>query len=128
MRIDTLIDSINLDTDENFDDADVILFINDAIARINTECQANFPFISETDEEYTALPDKWIMMLFKPFASAKIKQNDSSQFEYQDFYSIFDNNLNRFKQFYSIPQEYLDEEAISKVGFIDFSQSPYRWS
>lgn len=128
MNISDLIDSINLDTDENFEEEDVLVFINDGIARINIECNANFPFISEEDVEYTALPKKWIMMLIKPYASAKIKQNDSSQFEYIDYYSIFDNNLSRFKQFYEIPDEYKDEEAIDRVTFQDFSNHPFRWS
>lgn len=117
MEITRLVKKINLAADEDFELLDVIEFINDAIQKINVECGSKFPEIDTTlpenmyqFEEYTAIPDKWQNQLFIPFAVGRIKENDSSQFEYVDWYAQFDQNLKFFKERYPIPEEYIDED------------------
>lgn len=113
MDITALISHINLATDEDFELKQTLMFCNDAIAKINVEAKAKFPFIDLTlkekmynTEEYTALPETWIRMLIVPFAAGRIKENDSSQFEYTDWYAQFDMNLSKFTDSYDIPEEY----------------------
>lgn len=113
MEIPALVEHINLATDEDFELLQVLKFCNDAIAKINVEASANFPMIDISlkeklykNEEYTALPETWIRMLIVPFAAGRIKENDSSQFEYQDWYAQFDMNLLKFTDNYDIPEEY----------------------
>lgn len=118
MEFPTLMRHINRVTDEDFELADILGFVNDAIAKINIEVGAIFPEIDETlpaalyaQEEYTAFPDKWIRMLIVPFAAGRIKEYDSSQFEYIDWYNQFDSNLQQFKRDYDIPDEFKDSSS-----------------
>lgn len=118
MEFPRLMQHINRVTDEDFELGDMLGFINDAIQKINVEAGTIFPEIDETlpealyaQEEYTAIPDKWIRMLIVPFAAGRIKENDSSQFEYMDWYAQFDQNLDRFKTDYRIPLIYLDPDS-----------------
>lgn len=112
MELRKLVAHANLVSDEDFDFVQVIEFINDAIDKINIECGAKFPTIdSEFDtpeDEYTAIPDTWQRMLLVPFTAGRIKENDSSQFEYTDWYAQFDLNLDKFKSKYDIPEKYLE--------------------
>ena len=126
MNIDELIAQINLASDEDFEDEQVIAFVNDAIARINVEADANFPNILTGDEEYTAFPDKWQRSLFVPFGAGRIKENDSSQFEYNDWYAQFDRILGAFIEKYEIPEEYKDGDRASDGFDSDFTTS--EWS
>lgn len=130
MEVQRIISKINLNTDEDFEILQVIEFINDAIQKINVECGTIFPEIDTTlkeklyeFEEYTALPDKWINSLLIPFAAGRIKENDSSQFEYSDWYRQFDINLELFKTRYTIPTQYLDTDDNQGRYEEDYSQS-----
>ena len=132
MEFTALMRHINRVTDEDMELADVLGFINDGIAKINVECGAIFPEIEEglnskvyDQEEYTAIPDKWIRMLIVPFAAGRIKEYDSSQFEYIDWYRQFDLNLLRFKADHRIPDEYIDPNYTSGRYEDDYSLNPY---
>jgi hypothetical protein len=109
-----LVSHINLVSDEDFEFKEVLAFINDAIAKINVEVGAVFPFIDvEFDlpvDEYPldAINETWQRMLFVPYAAGRIKENDSSQFEYTDWYTQFDLNLQKFKSGVVIPDKYVD--------------------
>lgn len=128
MYIEDLVEQINTLADEDYEPEIVINYINDAIANINAECDANFPFIDTTFyDEYTAIPDTWQRILFIPFALGRIKQMDSSQFEYQDAYSEFYTNLNRFRNHYVIPDEYKNTNTASNRYQDDFSLNPWLW-
>lgn len=116
MEVMKLINHINLATDEDFEILEVIQFINDGIARINVEVSANFPFIEDDlpnesmyqFEEYDAFSDSWQRQLLIPYAAGRIKENDSSQFEYTDWYNQFERNLKQFKEKFVIPERYKD--------------------
>ena len=130
MEFPRLMTHINRVTDEDFELMDMLGFINDAIQKINVEASAIFPEIDETlpvklyqQEEYTAIPDKWIRMLIVPFAAGRIKENDSSQFEYRDWYAQFDLNLTKFKSDYNIPDEFKDPDSIGGRYEDDFSNN-----
>lgn len=115
MEYQKIIAHINLATDEDFEFQEVLAFINDAVAKINIECGAIFPFADiEFDlpiDEYPALNETWIRSLIVPYAAGRIKENDSSQFEYTDWYAQFDLNLQKFKSNYNIPEKYIDPDA-----------------
>lgn len=130
MEFPRLMTHINRVTDEDFELMDMLGFINDAIQKINIEVGAIFPEIDETlpeglyvQEEYDAIPDKWIRMLIVPFAAGRIKENDSSQFEYIDWYRQFDLNLERFKTDYKIPEEFIDPNSAGGRYEDDFSNN-----
>ncbi len=132
MEITRLVEKINLAADEDFELLQVMEFINDAINKINVECGAVFPEIDMTlpenlyqFEEYTAFPDKWQNQLLIPFAVGRIKENDSSQFEYRDWYGQFDQNLALFKSRYTIPEDYVDTEDSNGRYEEDFTNNPY---
>lgn len=133
MEYGALVSHINLAADEDFEFAQVLAFVNDAIAKINIECGAKFPYIDlEFDQpldEYPALNDTWQRALFVPYAVGRIKENDSSQFEYTDWYAQFDLNMDKFQSKYPIPEEYL--EGNTKAGryeenFLENIYSPTR--
>lgn len=126
LNIAELIDQINLVADEDFEIAQVTAFMNDAIARINVEADANFPAIQATDVTYTAFPDKWQRALFIPYGAGRIKENDSSQFEYNDWYSQFERMLGAFIEKYTVPDQYKDGTRLNDGFDSDFSTS--EWS
>lgn len=118
---------INLVTDESFSSSQVNGFINDAIAQINIYCKSNFPYIADGDIEYTVIPEKWQRQLFVPYAAGRIKQNDSSQFEYSDWYAQFQVNMAEFEVSHVIPDEYLDLTDVQGPLQTDFSFDGGGW-
>lgn len=125
MNLSDLVQNINLLADEDFETSEVVIFLNDAISRINIECSSNFPLITGSDTAYTAFPDKWQKTLLVPFGVGRLKQLDSAQFEYTDAYNEFINNLIEFRSKYTIPEEYKDLEAIENPLQDDFFGSPW---
>lgn len=127
MKINELVAHVNRLTDEEGMSATMVVpFINDAIARINAECSADFPYLDVADaESEPVIPEKWQRLLLCTFAAGRVKENDSSQFEYLDFYSQFDASMLEFKAKYAIPEEYKDP---AHVGMdTDFNNSYWRW-
>lgn len=127
-----LVAHINLATDEDFELKQVLAFCNDAISKINIEADALFPLIDLTlkdkmyaTEEWSYIPDHWINMLIVPFASGRIKENDSSQFEYTDWYGQFDMNLRKFIDSYEIPDEYKNQNKKVRHYEEDYSTHIY---
>lgn len=129
MNLIEIIDQANTIADEDLDTDVVVGFLNDAVARINVECEANFPYFSmqDTDSEYPGFPEKWQRTLLVPFVVGRIKQTDSSQFEYNDSYSEFVSNILQFKAMFRIPEEYKDTLARSVWTQDDMANSPWGW-
>lgn len=116
MTILELVNEINSLSDENEEIADVISWINDAIAYINVELGAKFPYFSVSDtEQEPPFPEHWQRLLLIPFAVGRTKQKDSSQFEYSDAYSEFFENLMKMKSQYEVPEEYRDSTIKGRV-------------
>lgn len=96
-------------SDESESAQTVTRFLNDAIAKVNAECKANYPFMDYLvlDQELP-LPETWVRTILLPFAAGRIKTKDSSQFEYSDLYGEFMDGLATFKSSYTIPDIYRD--------------------
>lgn len=103
---------VNNLSDETTSTDIVVDWLNNAIAKVNAEAVANFPFLTATNLDDTpAFPEKWQYLLLLPYATARIKQMDSSQFEYGDLFAEFNRNLSSFISSYAIPEEYKDTAA-----------------
>jgi hypothetical protein len=127
MNVSEMVASTNLRTDEDFSVDQVVNFLNDGIAKVNAECNLKLPNVEiEKDEEYV-IPEKWQRLLLVTWAAARIKQNDSSQFEYQDLYTQFRDNLLQFKTYYNAPDEYKESGVDNDTLQTDFSNSPWSW-
>lgn len=119
MKVSELIKSVNDLADDILPDAEVVNYLNDGIAKINTESGANFPFLDViTPDQEPVIPEKWQRLLLVPYATAKVKQKDSSQFEYSDLYAQFADNMSEFKSKYTVPISYkeLVEQTITVNG------------
>lgn len=128
MQLGDIVTTANLIADEDYSSSQVVQFVNDAIAKINILCSANFPFMSATDSnDYYALPEKWQRALFVPFVVGRMKTVDGSQFEYTDSYSEFNNALELFKVKYQIPDQYVDTDDKKRFDD-DFSYNPWLWT
>lgn len=128
MDIGTLTTTVNTISEESFTSSQIAMFANDALARINIESQANFPFVSESDPaDYTAFPEKWQRALVIPFVMGRIKQVDSSQFEYSDSFKEFMSNLTLFKAKFPIPDAYQDTNESTSFE-PDYTGNNYNWS
>lgn len=126
MNVSEMIQSVNLRTDEDFQAEQIVSFLNDAISKINTECSANFPNVTVNQDEEYVLPEKWQRQLLVTYASARVKQNDSSQFEYVDLYREFEGSLLQFRSSYVIPDAYKDAET--EGAFQDtLDTNPWSW-
>lgn len=119
-----LIAAANNLADDQLMDEEVIGFVNDAISAINIEVDANFPFLSEMEDE-PAFPEKWQRMLIIPFVKGRIKEKDSSQFEWEIAYEQFFTNLADFSTKYTIPEEYAETGNASSGTVLD--NVPYGW-
>lgn len=117
MNVRQVMEEANNLADEAIEEEILIGFINDCTAQINSRAKANFPFYSITDlETEFVIPEKWVRVLYIPFVAARIKQQDSSQFEYMDLYAQFERGLGDFISYYVIPDDYVDN---SSDGYID---------
>lgn len=112
-------------TDENYAFSDLIGFVNDGIAEINTELNANFPYATTEDVDIV-FPENWQRIVLVPYVGAKIKQKDSSQFEYMDLYNQFQQGLNTMKSKYTVPDEYKSSD-LNESFAPDFTGNPYGW-
>jgi hypothetical protein len=127
MRLGDIAVAANTLADEDFSSNQIVQFVNDAIAKINIVCSADFPFMDVADtSDYRAFPDKWQRAMFVPFVVGRIKAVDSSQFEYSDNYSEFASNLEAFKLKYQIPDDYKDASDQKRFD-TDFSSNPWSW-
>lgn len=128
MNIGSIVTTTNTLSEDAMSANQVVEFINDAIARINITCGANYPFMSTSDgSDYVGFTEKWQRALFIPFVVARMKQVDSSQFEYQDRYAEFERNLFDFKTKYPVPDLYKDTNEVLSVE-PDFTDNIYAWN
>lgn len=118
---------INLVTDESFSQPQVVSFINDGISQVNVYAESVFPMITDSMVEYTAIPEHWQRQLFVSYAAARIKQNDSSQFEYSDWFSQFQANMVEFEAKFTVPDEFKDPSVKVKTYEPNFDNSPWDW-
>lgn len=126
----TLFDSINFLSDEDKTDKELIIYTNDAIAKVNMLCSSQFPFIeldASMEDEYEGFDETWQRVLFIPFCVGRSKQAESSQFEYSDAYEEFNVGLNEFKFNYTIPSYYKNNSLNPTMGVESFDNNPYRW-
>lgn len=127
MNLSELIVAANSLADDLIPDNEVKEFVNDAIAAINIEVGSKFPSLEEMNDE-PPFPEKWQRMLIVPYAKARIKEKDSSQFEWEIGYEQFFENLILFKNKYEIPEEYKDTDSgatVSDKSILDYK--PYLW-
>jgi hypothetical protein len=117
VKLSQIIKEANNLSDEQEAPEIVTSFINDAIAQINVHCDANFPFLDLTTDSEPAFPETWQRVLLIPFAVGRIKQKDSSQFEFTQAYSEFFSNLDNFKMKYIIPDAYKDTSSASNGSY-----------
>lgn len=124
MNLEKLIQLSNDLADDQIPVEEVKEFVNDAIAAINIEVKANFPSLENMEDE-PVIPEKWQRMLIIPYAKARIKEKDSSQFEWEVGYEQFFENLSLFKANYKIPEEYRDEGSNEALNILNYP--PYIW-
>lgn len=105
----------------------IVDFLNDAVAKVNIECSTLFPFFDlQVSTFQHPIPVSWQRALFIPFGVGRVKQKESSQFEYSDSYNEFLTNLDQFKLKYTVPTEYQDTTV--KTSFQgDFSGAWHGW-
>lgn len=128
MRIIDIINHANKIADEDLDSTMLLGFLNDAVAKINVLCGVNLPFaqLDLANDEYVGFPETWQRALLVPYMVGRIKQTDSSQFEYTDAYGDFLANVKNFLSDYDVPEEYLATKK-ARLYADDFSSSPWGW-
>lgn len=98
MTLREIINSINLFTDENFSDAQIIILANRGISRINTTCGTHFPDYTSATMDYNYFPADWQRDLIGNYVAYGIKMNDTSRSEASDYLEEFYRILGEFKQ------------------------------
>lgn len=111
--------------DDQIESDVIISWMNDALAEIGRVVKATFPEITDLNETLP-LENKWCRTLIIPFATARMKQQDSSQFEYRDLYSQFMTALDDFSASYVVPDLYKDPVNESYAPDI-FTTPPFPW-
>lgn len=116
MTVSELIQLVMNHTDEVLPATQILDYINDAIARINTKTSYDFTFISsgELDSEYMDLSETYQRSLLATYASARVKANDSSTSEAEYFLAEFEKNLQDFER------NYVSDGAVkNNVGYVE---------
>lgn len=127
MILSKIIEEANNLADDMLPNEEIIGFVNDAISAINIEVNAEFPFLYDL-EDSPAFPEKWQRMLIIPFVKGRIKEKDSSQFEWEVAYEQFFVNLAEFKLKYAIPEEYKSDDTVSMISKDSIlGNVPYVW-
>ena len=130
MTLSELIEQANAIADEQETSVTVTGFINDAIAKINIRLKANLPYMSaDLPDEEPIFPEKWQRAVLIPFAVGRIKQKDSSQFEYTDAYNEFMLGLDDMAAQYIVP-EILKDDTYASVTSDIYTNPPFphwRW-
>jgi hypothetical protein len=106
LKLSDVINQINELSDEQEAPNVVTNFVNDAIAEINVTCQTGFPEMVLAEDKEFMFPNKWVRMLIIPYGVGRVKQKDSSQFEYMDAYSQFIARVEEFRTQGVIPVEH----------------------
>ena len=109
-------------TDESLSEANLLSLANKAISRINTTCKTLFPFYSDINGEYTAIPSIWQFDLVSTYVSYGIKMNDSSLTEADRYLDEFYRVLNDFKDnLVSLADKYENGDTVNGISpeFID---------
>ena len=124
MLVSDAILQINDLADEGADDSSIINWINDALADIGREVKATFPEVTSASDTLP-LENKWCRILIFPYAAARNKQKEASQFEYRDLYSQYLTGLQDFSTRYVVPDAYKDVET--EVESDIFTTPPFLW-
>lgn len=127
MNLSEIIAHSNAISDETIPIQTATGFLNDAVAKINIECKTKFPYfnVNDPNTEYAGFTEEWQRGLLIPFVVGRIKQVDSSQFEYSDAFREFELNLISFRSNYVVPDEY--KSVAQGAHFDDFTGNYWRW-
>lgn len=127
MLVSEAITHINNLGDDQIEDNVVLSWINDALAEIGREVKATFPELTVITETLP-LENKWCRVLIIPYATARMKQQDSSQFEYRDLYGQFLTALDDFATRYVVPDTYKDPVTEATPDIYTTAPFPHwRW-
>ena len=109
ISLSTVVRDVNILGDDNVSIQNVTSWVNDAIAAINAELGANFPFIDPSQGEGSFVFDeKWVRTCVIPYATARLKQMDSSTQESSRLYQQFNDGLALMKFSYEVPEQFKD--------------------
>lgn len=128
MLVSEAILQINDLADEGADDSSIINWINDALADIGREVKATFPEIT-AGTDTLPLENKWCRLLIFPYAAARNKQKEASQFEYRDLYSQYLTALTDFATIYIVNEAYKDPTTDAESDIYTTPPTPWggRW-
>ncbi len=94
MNLAQITTAANVYTDENFNTTTAQTYANEAIAKINIELKAKLPFFGiDTNDDYTALDEKWLRTTVVPYVAYSIKMNDGSLNEADRFLRQFNQGM-----------------------------------
>lgn len=80
----------NAYTDENFEEEDILKFVNTGISRVNVSIKANLPQFNINEYDYYPYLDAdWMNVVVIPFVCWSIKMNDGSLNEAREFQTQF---------------------------------------
>lgn len=126
LTVSDVITKINDLGDDSITETTVLSWINDALAQVGARVRATYPELTVTTETIP-IPDKWTRLLVVPFATARMKQQDSSQFEYSDLYAQFLANLDEFASQYTVPDIYKDPDLVEGQTSDIYTTPPFPW-
>lgn len=126
MILSQLVAHINNVADEQEPLAKITGYINDAIAQINVKMEAEFPYMDSALDIEPPFPEKYQRTVLVPFAVGRIKQADSSQFEYTDSYIQFSDGLGEMMAKYPVPDLYKSAQNTSYTADI-YTAPPFPW-
>lgn len=135
----TVIDSANLQTDEDFTNAQLGFFFNEGISDMNIQLNLNMPLLDLSasplptaytlEKVYNILPDVYMMSAMQYYVSYAIKAQDSSNNEAELFWQKYMNIITQMKGSTDDFIDYTDPETgQNNSDYGGISQSAYEMS
>lgn len=120
MLLSKIISISNAYTDESVTTANALLFVNEAIALLNTKYKILLPFFEDATTDYDALGESWIRRILVNYVNYGVKMNDTSLQEADRYKAAFDLAVIDFASNYldELDPEYLGE-TMNNVYTID---------
>lgn len=119
-----LINDVNILIDDELPSAEILPWLNDALADLGVSVQATFPRLQNVAGESPAIPDKYHDAL-KLYAASMAKAKDMAVGASQLFMQQYVEKKNNFTTFYTVPDEYKDDTTGKYPDGVIVN--PYSW-
>ena len=108
MTVVQLTADVNMLCDENYTATDMLTLFNNAVAYINVEFPAAFPFVvaANVNTDYAAIPERFMRTAIVYYCAWQVKMKEDETSLADRFLQLFRDAFASFKMKYTVPTAY----------------------